>query len=56
MTEFLPKVLPPKEWREFLDAFLSGKTISCDPGILEEMDEFQKYCVNEIKKSYQRTK
>lgn len=45
--------LPTKQWNEWLDGYLKGKAGSIDEWA--EMDDFQKNCINEIKKSMKRT-
>ena len=65
MVDFLPIVedeqfLPPKEWHNFIDLYLEHKTlvdlegINYDGGVFERMNACQKFCVNEIKKSWAR--
>lgn len=45
--------LPQKEWNEWLDSYLAGKPGSIDDW--NQMSDFQKQVVNEIKKSRKRT-
>jgi len=50
-----PEGLPEKEWREFVDALLTGK-LNGDPGILENLSIAQKWFVQEARKSINRRK
>lgn len=45
--------LPDKEWRTLLDQTLKGPIVG-DPGILDELNPLQRFCVNEIKKAKKR--
>lgn len=45
--------LAAKQWNAWLDGYLKGKAGSVEEW--EQMDEFQKRCINEIKKSQKRT-
>jgi len=61
MVDFLPiteedKFLPPKEWRDVIDRFISREKFVGDEimGQMDRMSETQKWCLNEIKKSHAR--
>lgn len=41
------------QWNAWIDSYLQGKAGSIDEW--SEMDDFQKKCINEIKKSMKRT-
>jgi len=43
-----------KEFNQILDELLSTKKLSGDPGILDEMDQLQRYTINSVKKSLRR--
>lgn len=45
-----------KEWNELVDSYRVTGTMQDDPGNLEQLDDFQKFWVNETKKSIKRTK
>ncbi len=45
--------LPLKKWNDWLDGYMNGKAGSIDDWA--EMDDRQKWCINEIKKAMKRT-
>jgi len=46
--------LSEKDWHAVLDDLLDDQSIKGDPGIIEEMNPFQGWCINEVKKAYKR--
>lgn len=48
------KELTTKEWNNLLDIYLTTETIDID--MWEKLDNFQKDCIHEIKKSLNRIK
>ena len=63
MVDFLPiteedKFLPPKEWRDVIDHYVSRKPFVGDD-VMAQMDRMngtQKWCLDEIGKSHARLK
>ncbi len=48
--------LPLKEWNALLDVYLATKKIPNGGDFWEELSDLQKAIINEIKKSFARTK
>ena len=45
----------PKEWHELVDDYLATGKMTGDPGLLDTLDPYQRFWVNETKKSIKRT-
>lgn len=45
----------PKEWNKLVDTYLATGKLTGDPGLLDTLDDFQWFWVNETKKSIKRT-
>lgn len=48
--------LSEPDWRAVLDDLIDDASIKGDPGMIDNMNPAQRWCINEIKKSFKRIK
>ena len=49
-----PAGLPDKDFRELYDKVAKGEAVQGDPGIIEQLNPFQRFALNESKKFVKR--